>query len=129
MRWVADQGVPKLVVAWLRGQGHDVLEVAVSPLRGSPDRVLWQVAAEEQRLVITRDIGFVPAQSPPLPPGVILIRAPHWFRAGDLSRLVKSALADMPLGSLLGFLTVIQPGRVRQRALSSVTGRHLGQED
>ena len=123
MRWLIDEGMPKRLVQWLRDQGHDVLDVADSDLRGSSDGVLWRVAAEQQRLIVTRDIGFVPAQSPPLPVGAIVVRAPHWFEAEGLDLLVQNALAYLSLHSLVGCLTVIQPGRVRQRALRSVVDR------
>lgn len=126
MKWLVDEGLPKPLVAWLRRQGHDVLDVAATELRGSPDEVLWRIGADEGRIIITLDIGLVPAQSPPLAPGAILLRPPHWYGRDALVRMVQAALAGMPPDALLGCLTVIQPGRVRQRALSSSVGRTLG---
>lgn len=108
---------------------HDVLNVAASQWRGSPDHVLWRIAADEGRIIITLDVGFVPAQSPPLPPGAILLRPLHWYGRDAVVRMVQAALADVPPDALLGYLTVVQPGRVRQRALSSAAGSSLGPAD
>jgi predicted nuclease of predicted toxin-antitoxin system len=123
MRWLVDEGTPKLLVDWLIERGDDVLDVAASPLRGSTDRLLWRVAATEERTVLTRDVGFVwQGETTPLE-GVVLVRAPDDFRAEALVRLIRHALSSVPQESLRGALTVIQPGRVRQHRLGAVMRR------
>src|SRR5690606_23838755 len=56
----------------LAEEGHDVLFVPTSALRGSPDRALHDVAVEEERVVITRDLRFSITNRLP---GIILVRA------------------------------------------------------
>ena len=117
MRWLIDQGLPKVLVAWLAERGDDVFDVAPSSLSGKPDDVLWLAAGQQKRIVVTRDLGFMLPLVVPPPAGVILVRAPDTFRADQILRLFQDGLGRVSAASLLGSVTVIQPGRVRQRPL------------
>lgn len=57
MRFLIDRCAGKLIAAWLRSQGHDVVE---SRERGSDpgDRILLEWAANESRILITIDTDF-----------------------------------------------------------------------
>jgi hypothetical protein len=121
MRWLIDEGLPKVLVDWLVGEGHDVLDIAASDLRGSSDKHLWHIAAQQDRLIITRDVGFVPDVVGASPPGLVLVRAPHTYLAGAILHLVQDGLARAPASTLTGSLTVNRPGPVRQRPLASLT--------
>ena len=120
MRWLIDEGVPKAVVDWLTGRGEDVLDVAACELRGSPDVTLWRIAGRQGRIVVTRDLGFVLPRVVPRPPGVVLIRVPNTFHALAILRLFQEGLARALPESLTGHITVLRPGRVRQRPLSAL---------
>ncbi|WP_448591061.1 DUF5615 family PIN-like protein [Thermoflexus hugenholtzii] len=76
MRWLVDESLPRALAEWLRARGDDVLDVAVSPWRGAADHVLWRLAAESQRVITTRDLGFLLHAQEPHPPGIVLIRVP-----------------------------------------------------
>gem|GEM_PF-771567 len=119
MRWLIDEGVPKAVVDWLAGRGDDVLDIAASDLRGSPDVRLWRLAARQGRLIVARDLDFPLRRVTPSPPGVVLVRAPNTFHALAILGLVQEGLAEVPAETLPGNITVIKPGRVRQRPLAS----------
>jgi len=38
--------------------GHDVVVVRDSPLAGSSDAVLWELAARDRRVIVTHDRDF-----------------------------------------------------------------------
>ena len=120
MRWLVDEGVPKAVVLWLRGRGDDVLHVASSEHRGKPDTQLWRLAADEQRFVLTRDLGLLFPSLTPLPPGVVLIRTPFRFRADPILEVVVAGLSVMDEQRLVGMITVVEPGSLRQRSFSDI---------
>lgn len=120
MRWLVDEGMPKRLVDWLRDRGDDVLDVADSPHRSQSDRFLRQLAGREQRVAITRDLGFLGTRSSALLPGVVLLRVPYDWRARDITRLVQDSLERMGCEELVGCVTVIQPGQVRQRRLQDL---------
>ena len=122
MRWLVDEGLPKVLVDWLVSRGEDVLDVAATPLQGSDDCDLWRIAGEEGRLVVTRDLGFMLPEVRPSPLGVVLVRTPDMCRADAILRLVQAGLSGLQEASLCGHVTVITPGRVRQRRLRSLEG-------
>lgn len=123
MRWLIDEGVPRSLAGWLADRGDDVLFVGASHLQGSDDDVLWEVAVRERRMVITRDLGFVPDRARSCPPGLIVLRAPNNWRAQAIVGFFRDGLASLSPNALRGMLTVIQPGRVRQRQLTSIVPR------
>ena len=47
MRFLIDENLPYSLIRFLQDSGHDVLDIAASPLRGSPDEKLWKLAARE----------------------------------------------------------------------------------
>lgn len=58
MRFLLDEHVSPLVASLLRAQGHDAVAVAERPgLRGLADQGLWRVALEENRVLVTYDVG------------------------------------------------------------------------
>ena len=119
MRWLIDEGIPKAIVDWLVSRGDDVLDVAASALRGSPDSALWRIAGAQGRVVVTRDLGFMLPRVTPAPPGVVLIRAPNTFHALAIVRLFQEGLARALPESVPGHITVLRPGRIRQRPMST----------
>ena len=54
MRFLIDENLPYSLIRFLQDSGHDVLDIAASPLRGSPDEKLWKLAAREKRVLVTR---------------------------------------------------------------------------
>ncbi|MBI2303593.1 MAG: DUF5615 family PIN-like protein [Chloroflexi bacterium] len=58
MRFLLDENLPRQMAEVLRDQGHDLIEVADPPLRGSEDVLIWQKAAQEGRILITETSIF-----------------------------------------------------------------------
>jgi len=58
MRILVDENIPKFTVEELRALGHDVKDVRGTPLEGINDAVVWQIAKEENRLLISTDKVF-----------------------------------------------------------------------
>ena len=121
MRWLIDENVPKHVVDWLIERGDDVLDVAASPHRSQPDQFLWQLAGRESRVVVTHDLGFMWPSLSPLPPGVVVIRTPDKWRAQQIANAIIAGLQMAGMDGLCGMVTLIEPGRTRQRPLASIT--------
>jgi predicted nuclease of predicted toxin-antitoxin system len=58
MKIFVDENIPLMTVKALRQMDHDVKDIRGSADEGISDRVLWQKAQAENRLVITTDKGF-----------------------------------------------------------------------
>jgi predicted nuclease of predicted toxin-antitoxin system len=58
LRFLVDENLPAAVATMLRALGHDVLDVAASTYRSAPDARIWQIAIDELRVLVTRDLDF-----------------------------------------------------------------------
>ncbi len=60
MRFLVDAQLPRRLCAWLREAGHDVKRTLDLPLSNrTPDSVILDIAARENRIVVTKDDDFV----------------------------------------------------------------------
>jgi predicted nuclease of predicted toxin-antitoxin system len=74
--WIlADENIDRPIVAWLRGQGHDVVEAATAaPEAADADLIAMSRRAGRIRITFDRDIGRL-VQSDTVPhPGVVYLR-------------------------------------------------------
>jgi hypothetical protein len=113
-----DECLPRSLVFELRGRGHDVVWVSEAHPSIDDERVL-AIATSEGRIVVTedRDFGFLTMRM--RRPAVGLVIA-HMSRFVGEPAEIAVKIADVidDLGATVGgTLTVIEPGRVRQRAL------------
>ena len=58
MKILVDENIPRNTVETLRTVGHDVKDVRGTTQQALSDPDLWQIAVNEQRLLITTDKGF-----------------------------------------------------------------------
>lgn len=118
MRFLADMGVSLRVVAWLRAEGHDVVHLRDEGLQRLPNGNIFAKGAEEQRIVLTFDLGFgeIVASSATGFTSVILFRMRNKRTANVIDRLrhVLSVSAD---ALEEGAIIVVEDARHRVRRL------------
>lgn len=115
MRFLADESVERNVIRALRAAGHDV-RAAAEDMRGAEDPAVVAAAADDGRIVITRDRDFgqlVFARGQPTA-GVVYVRWPVAARARLAARLVALVAELGP--RFAGAFVVVRPDRVRIRA-------------
>jgi len=116
VRLLADENLDPQVVQWLRRQGHDMLAISeFSP--GTPDVEVAQVAAEQERAILTRDkdFGELVFRRALVVPGVVLIRYQSPSRAEYLVTFV--ALWPEVALHLNGNFVVVTDNSIRVRPL------------
>jgi predicted nuclease of predicted toxin-antitoxin system len=116
LRILADENVRRALVHALRDAGHDVVWISeVAP--EAPDLDVFDLAVREQRTLLTGDLDFadiVYRHKRPGLPGLVLIRVD----IPDTSKFLTVVLdAWQQVPAWEGLTTVIEAGRVRQRAL------------
>jgi predicted nuclease of predicted toxin-antitoxin system len=119
VRVLADEHVPGSSIRALREAGHDVVAVA-EQAPGAADQTVLARAVAERRVVLTfdRDFGELLYRAGAVaPPGVV------FFRLGAVdpafvARVVLAMTAEAGK-ALLGWFTVVDEERIRQRALPS----------
>lgn len=118
MRILADENVPRPIVAWLRGRGHDVLYAAESRAK-SPDADLLAEAEAQGYVVLTedKDFGDLVYRDRRNSHGVILLRMEDLPAAQRLARL-RAAWAEIE-SHLPGNFLVVTRSRLRMRPLTT----------
>jgi predicted nuclease of predicted toxin-antitoxin system len=58
MDFIADMGVSIRVVSWLRNQGFDAVHLRDRGLQRLPDKEVFELAIQENRIVLTFDLDF-----------------------------------------------------------------------
>lgn len=73
MKIFVDEHIPLMTVQALRMLGHDVRGIRGTPDQGMQDDALWEMAQQEERLLMTTDKGFTQYRAVPHH-GVLIIR-------------------------------------------------------
>jgi predicted nuclease of predicted toxin-antitoxin system len=118
VNFVADECCDALLVEALRQDGHDVVYIK-DVARGADDETILQLAAEQQRVLLTDDKDFgelvvrlgLPAH------GIVLLRLNPADSNAKLRRL--RALLSSDAHRLAGFFTVVDARKFRFRPLGA----------
>jgi predicted nuclease of predicted toxin-antitoxin system len=118
VNFLADECCDALLVAGLRSDGHDVPYVKeIAP--GSDDHTVLQMAAAQQRILLTEDKDFgelvVRLRLPAY--GIVLLRMNPVDSACKLTRLREVLAKDA--SRLPNSFVVVDEGKTRFRSLSS----------
>jgi predicted nuclease of predicted toxin-antitoxin system len=73
MKILIDENIPTVTAQELRAAGHDVRDIRSTSVQGIADEDLWQVAQDDERLLITTDKGFAQHRAEPHH-GVLIVR-------------------------------------------------------
>ncbi len=73
MKILVDENIPRVTVQALHSMGHDVHDLRGTPDEGIVDTKVWELAQQQQRLLITTDKGFTQYRNEPHH-GILLIR-------------------------------------------------------
>ena len=119
MRLLIDNALSPRLAEELRESGHDVIHVRDIGLESAEDEKLFELAADEDRVLVSEDTDFGTLLSlrESVKPSVVLFRhMPDRSAAGLLSVLLAN-LAAVEADLERGAVVVIEPGRVRVRRL------------
>lgn len=99
--------------------GHDAVHVRDLGMHAASDEEIFDHAAQDDRVVVSADTDFgtLLALRKQTKPSVILFRHGSQHRPAEQAELLKINLAQL-IGALeVGSIVVIQPDRIRIRAL------------
>ena len=65
MKILVDENIPLMTVSQLQSLGHEVMDVRGTPGEGMSDSSLWEIAQQQQRLLVTTDKGFAAKRQEP----------------------------------------------------------------
>ena len=117
MRLLIDNNLPPGLVAAL--SDWDVVHAQQLGLQAAPDQVLFDLAAQEERIVVSQDADFgtLLAQLGTQAPSVVLIRRPDLPTTGLLAPVLRIELLRFQEALDLGALLILEMKRIRLRPL------------
>ncbi len=117
MRILADENLPRAIVLWLRGEGHNVLYAAKS-CPGVSDSDLLTESETQGHIVLTedKDFGDLVYRDRRNSHGVILIRMENLPVSARLTR--RQAVWTVVESNLPGNFVVVSETKMRVRSLT-----------
>jgi predicted nuclease of predicted toxin-antitoxin system len=118
LRLLADMGVSRRVVDWLRSQGHDAIHLREQDLQRLPDGEVFAKAARERRTVLTFDLDFgeIAAFCRERPVSVVVFRLRDARTSHVIERL-RAVLATAREALEAGAVIAVEESRHRIRRL------------
>ena len=119
MRFLVDNPLSPVLAEELRLAGHDVLHVRDVALQSATDTEIFEVAAREDRVVVSADTDFgtLLALRQATRPSVILYRGAVRRRPRCQAQMLLANLSQFEPLLTEGAVVVIEPGRIRVRSL------------
>ena len=106
MRFLADMGISRRTIDWLRSQGHDAVHLNEENLQCSDDEEVLAKASAETRILLTMDLdfGYLLAVSGEDVPSVILFRLENESSEvvnNRLAAVLKQCVNDLDAGAII----------------------------
>ena len=119
MRFLIDNALSPVVAIELNRAGHDAVHVRDLGMQAASDEEIFDRARTEERVVVSADTDFgtLLAARKEISPSVILFRHGSQHRPADQAALLKANLPQLVGALEVGSIVVIQPDRIRIRAL------------
>ena len=119
MKLLIDNAVSPRLAEGLCAAGYDAVHVRDIGLHSAPDEQIFDLAAQESRILVSEDTDFGTLLSlrDSAKPSLILFRHMPDRTAAGLLKILLANLAEVATDLDSGAVVVIEPGRVRVRRL------------
>ena len=118
MKFLADMGLARSTVAFLRAQGHDAVHLRDQGLQRLEDEEIIEKARAEGRVILTHDLDFgrIIAVSRANVPSVVTFRL-NDMRPAQVNRYLAEVLAHFAEQLKAGALVSVNERGIRVRSL------------
>lgn len=119
MKFLIDNALSPVVGNLLQQAGHDAVHVRARGLHAAEDHVLFRLAADEGRILVSADTDFgtLLATRTENRPSVILFRHGTDHRPSVQAEILLANLPTLSEALLEGAIVTLEPTRVRIRRL------------
>lgn len=99
IRFLIDEDCPLSLETLLNSKGHDTIHVKTSRLSGTKDPELFVFAQQEQRIIISRDLGWanIKTYPPDTHCGLVVLRFPFEATAIEIQQVVERFIDNVDI--------------------------------
>jgi predicted nuclease of predicted toxin-antitoxin system len=122
VRFLIDSALSPVVGEELNRAGYDAVHVRDLGMQAASDQQIFDQATQDGRIIVSADtdFGMLLAIRKETAPSVILFRHGSQHRPADQAALLNANLAQLADALETGSIVVIEPERIRIRALPLV---------
>jgi predicted nuclease of predicted toxin-antitoxin system len=117
LRFLIDEDCPLSLETLLKEKGHDAIHVKTSGLSGTKDPEIFIFAQKEQRIIISRDLGWSNIKS--YPPnthcGLIILRFSFEAIAIEIRQALEKFIDQVNLPEIIGATVIVDQNKFRIR--------------
>ncbi|TYQ28041.1 hypothetical protein PseudUWO311_06310 [Pseudanabaena sp. UWO311] len=117
VRFLVDEDCPLSLEKLLNSRGYDTIHVKTSGLSGTKDPELFIFAQEQQRIIISRDLGWANIKN--YPPnshcGLIILRFPFEAIAMEIRQVVEQFIDLVNISEIVGATVIVDKNKFRIR--------------
>ncbi len=115
LKFVIDEDLPYSTGDLLQKQGHEIIDIKDSELRGSDDREVYNFAQKEEAILLTGDKGFgnilwFPSN---LHFGIVIAHFPNEMSSEEMNKQISKEFKSLSKKDFMGNLIILEPGRIR----------------
>jgi hypothetical protein len=117
LRFLIDEDCPLSLKNLLSSKGYDTIHVKTSGLSGTKDLQLFIFAQQEQRIIISRDLGWanIKTYPPKTHCGLIILRFPFEATAIEIWQVVKRFIDRVDIPEIVGAIVIVDKNKFRVR--------------
>ena len=116
-RFLIDEDCPLNLETLLNSKGYETIHVRTCGLSGTKDPELFIFAQKEQRIIISRDLGW--ANMNTYPPythwGLIVLRMPFTATAIEIRKTFNGFISIVNMSELAGAIVIVDKNKFRIR--------------
>jgi predicted nuclease of predicted toxin-antitoxin system len=119
MDFLVDENLPNSTAEMLREQGFEAKNIRELGRQGSKDSKVFEVAVENQAVLVTKDLEFGSPEHYDIDRylGLVIVRLGPDLNALELSEYILEAVRSIGFDDLKGKVTVLEKDRYRTRSL------------
>lgn len=117
MKFKTDENLPEEAAELLRSAGYDAVTVAEQGIGGEPDPDLASICQQEQRALVTLDLGFsdIRAYPPEEYHGLVVLRLKRQDKA-HVVEMLERLVPVLETEALASRLWIVEEERIRIRS-------------
>ena len=120
LRFLIDEDCPLSLEKLLNSKGFDTIHVKTSGLSGTKDPELFKIAQQEQRIIISRDLGWANIKN--YPPnshcGLVILRLPFEAIAVEICQVLEQFIDRVDISEIACATVIVDKNKFRIRKLN-----------